>query len=72
MDGFGIFGMYGETGEILKNSDLDECHGHSHEIEWDGEKVPMYHYHSTAEFPYTVGCFRGSVDYSGIEGLVKL
>ena len=23
----------------------------------------MYHYHLNREFPYSVGCFRGSVDY---------
>ena len=36
-DGFGIFGVYGEDGELLSTADLDECHGHTHEIEWDGE-----------------------------------
>src|SRR3546814_15494842 len=35
-DGFGIFGHYGEDGETLTNDDLDECHGHTHEIEGDG------------------------------------
>ena len=60
LDGFGIFGHYGENGETLTNDDLDECHGHTHEIEWDGETVEMYHYHATFEFPYTVGCFRGT------------
>jgi hypothetical protein len=60
LDGFGIFGHYGEDGEVLTNEDLDECHGHTHEIEWDGETVEMYHYHATYEFPYTIGCFRGT------------
>jgi len=60
LDGFGIFGHLGEDGEVLTNEDLDECHGHTHEIEWDGETVEMYHYHATYEFPYTIGCFRGS------------
>ena len=32
----------------------------NHEITWDGEKVTMYHYHATHEFPYTVGCYRGT------------
>jgi YHYH protein len=59
-DGFGIYGHYGEDGEVLTNEDLDECHGHTHEIEWDGEPAEMYHYHATYEFPYTVGCFRGT------------
>ncbi|HKI54776.1 MAG TPA: YHYH protein [Anaerolineales bacterium] len=59
-DGFGIYGFYGEDGEELTNSDLDECHGHTHVIEWDGQLVEMYHYHATREFPYVVGCFRGT------------
>lgn len=59
-DGFGIYGYYGEDGKELTNADLDECHGHTHAIEWDGQVVEMYHYHATHEFPYTVGCFKGN------------
>jgi YHYH protein len=59
-DGFGIYGPRGEAGVSLRNEDLDECHGHTHTIEWDGASVEMYHYHATAQFPYTVGCFRGT------------
>ncbi|MGE3270560.1 MAG: YHYH protein [Chloroflexota bacterium] len=58
-DGFGIYGYRGETGEELTNADLDECHGHTHAIEWDGQVVEMFHYHATREYPYTVGCYRG-------------
>ena len=57
-DGFGIFGVFGEDGVLLSTADLDECHGHTHEIEWDGGNVEMYHYHFTPDFPYTVSCFR--------------
>ena len=59
-DGFGIYGHLGEDGQDLTNADLDECHGHTHLIEWAGQQVMMYHYHATWEFPYTVGCFRGT------------
>lgn len=59
-DGFGIFGKRGENGTLLKNADLDDCHGHTHLIEWDGKKISMYHYHATWEYPYTVGCFKGT------------
>ncbi|MFN8413921.1 MAG: YHYH protein [Anaerolineales bacterium] len=59
-DGFGIYGYYGENGEELTNADLDECHGHTHMIEWNGQMVMMYHYHATHEFPYVVGCFHGT------------
>lgn len=59
-DGFGIYGRYGENGATLTNADLDECHGHAHEIEWDGVVRVMYHYHATWEYPYTLGCYRGT------------
>ena len=45
---------------MLTNADLDECHGHTHAIAWDGRTVTMYHYHATWEFPYVLGCFRGT------------
>lgn len=58
-DGFGIYGPYGADGKELTNADLDECHGITSEVEWDGQKVTIYHYVATREFPYVVGCFRG-------------
>ncbi len=60
LDGFGIYGKYGEDGKLLTNDDLDEFHGHTHTIEWDGKMVNMYHYHATNEFPYSIGAFRGT------------
>jgi hypothetical protein len=60
LDGFGIYGRHGEGGALLANADLDECHGHTHAIDWDGARVALYHYHATWEYPYTVGCFRGT------------
>lgn len=60
LDGFGIYGYRGEDGHDLTNADLDACHGHTHEINWDGKKTVMYHYHATHEYPYTVGCFMGT------------
>ena len=59
LDGFPIYGKRGEDGAELSNDDLDVCHGHTHKVKLDGEKVKTYHYHGTSEFPYTVGCFRG-------------
>ncbi|MBI1881016.1 MAG: YHYH protein [Chloroflexi bacterium] len=69
-DGFGIYGHRGENGQTLTNADLDECHGHTHTLEWDGQMVEMYHYHATWEFPYTVGCYRGAsiVDLRALMG----
>ncbi len=63
LDGFGIHGRYGEDGDPVTNADLDECHGHTHTITWEGQEVAMYHYHATWEFPYTVSCFRGDLAF---------
>ncbi|MBX3036892.1 MAG: YHYH protein [Anaerolineales bacterium] len=67
-DGFGIYGYYDEDGTEITNADLDECHGHVGVIEWDGQSVEMYHYHATREFPYTVGCFKGTPSVRSIGG----
>lgn len=60
LDGFGVYGPRGEGGVPVTNDDLDECHGHTHEIEWDGERKEMFHYHVNNEYPYSVGCYRGT------------
>jgi hypothetical protein len=59
LDGYGVFGQFGEGGRRLANGDLDACHGHTHAILWDGQMRAMYHYHMTREYPYSVGCFHG-------------
>jgi hypothetical protein len=59
-DGFGIYSMYDAHGRKLADADLDECHGRTSEILWDGTRVSMYHYVLTREYPYTIGCFRGT------------
>lgn len=61
VDGFPIFGPKGENGIPLSNADLDACHGHTHEVEIEGRRVNTYHYHFTAEYPYSVGCLVGRV-----------
>lgn len=60
LDGFGIYGPYGEDGKLLSSKDLDECHGHTHPILWDGVMINLYHYHWTYDFPYNIGCFKGT------------
>lgn len=67
-DGFGIYGYYGEDGSEVTNADLDECHGHIHMTDWDGQLVEMYHYHATHEFPYVVGCFHGTPSVRTLSG----
>ncbi len=59
-DGFGLYGNLGEDGVSLTNADLDECHGHSHALTINGQTVTQYHYHATTEYPYTVGCYKGT------------
>jgi hypothetical protein len=59
LDGFPIYGPRDDDGDELSNNDLDVCHGHTHKVKVDGEMVRTYHYHGTAEYPYTVGCLRG-------------
>ncbi len=56
LDGFGIY-KYPET---VQNSDLDSCHGETSVVEWNGASREIYHYVITDEFPYTLGCYRGS------------
>lgn len=66
LDGFGIYGPRAADGTILTNADLDECHGTTSEVDWDGQRVTMYHYVATYEYPYTLGCYRGTpVQLSG-------
>lgn len=61
LDGFGIYGEIDySTGKVLHDSDLDACHGTTSPVLWHGQLVNMYHYVLTAEFPYTIGCFRGT------------
>ena len=57
-DGFGLYGRYSQGG--LVPTDLDQCHGHTHEI--DG--VMTYHYHLTDGFPWPTGCYKGCPEVS--------
>lgn len=62
LDGFGIYGMKdASTGRILHDTDLDACHGTTSTVLWNGKPTKIYHYVLTAEYPYTIGCFRGYV-----------
>lgn len=59
-DGFGIYIERDANGRLLTNANLDDCHGRTGEVIWDGAVVEMYHYVATAEYPYVIGCYRGS------------
>jgi hypothetical protein len=60
LDGFPIFGPRDPDGTRLTNDDLDKCHGQTSRVRYQGEMQRIYHYNATLEFPYTVGCFRGT------------
>jgi hypothetical protein len=52
LEGFGLYGHYGEDDRMLSNAALDACHGHAHTLDWDGARRDLYHYHLTPEYPY--------------------
>lgn len=60
LDGFGIYGPRSLGGKEVTNDQLDVCHGHSHKLTVKGKKKTVYHYHTTNQYPYTLGCFRGT------------
>lgn len=61
LDGFGIYSGYDANGAEISTADLDECHGTTSPVVWDGKKVSMYHYVLTKDYPYTIGCFKGNI-----------
>ena len=64
-DGLGIYGPRNAKGRELTNADLDECHGTTSKVVFNGRRQRIYHYVATTEFPYTVGCFRGTSTVQG-------
>jgi hypothetical protein len=59
-DGFPIVVERDASGALPTNADLDECHGRTSPIQLNGKVVTMYHYSATLEFPYFIGCYRGT------------
>ena len=66
LDGFGIYGPRGVDGKEITNAQLDECHGMTSPVLWDGKIQNIYHYVLNSEYPYSVGCFRGFVDPASV------
>ncbi len=60
LDGFPIYGPRDTNGRLLADADLDACHGHVGWVTLRGKRVRIYHYNATLEYPYTLGCFRGT------------
>jgi len=52
-DGFPIYSAWDDNGDWIDNTKLDACHGYTPE---DG----TYRYIANDEFPYIIGCFRGT------------
>lgn len=59
LDGYGIYGPW-YNGKVLTTADLDQCHGITSVVNWHGVNTSIYHYVSTYDFPYTVGCYHGT------------
>jgi YHYH protein len=59
-DGFPIVVERDASGALPTNADLDECHGRTSPILLDGTVVTLYHYSATLEFPYSIGCYKGT------------
>lgn len=60
LDGYPITGALVSPGSTLTTRDLDVCHGIVGPVTQDDATVITYHYVLTADFPYSVGCFRGT------------
>lgn len=60
LDGFGIYSMRDAAGHELRSKDLDACHGITSTVMWNGKPTRIYHYVMTRDYPYTIGCFRGT------------
>ncbi len=60
LDGFGIYVERDASGNLPSDADLDACHGRTSTVMWDGQLTEMYHYDVTLEYPYLVGCYRGT------------
>lgn len=65
-DGFPIYGPRGAHGKLMTDADLDKCHGKTSKVKFNGKRRRIYHYVATLEYPYTVGCFRGTEIASGV------
>ena len=66
VDGYGIYVERDASGALLKNTDLDACHGRRSRVMWNGKMTDIYHYVATIEYPYTVGCLRGTPISTGV------
>lgn len=59
-DGFGIYIVRNSSGKFLANNKLDKCHGRTAKVKFNGKKKKIYHYVINDEYPYILGCFKGT------------
>jgi hypothetical protein len=69
LDGFPITGPRGPDGKEWTNADLDICHGRESVLDIPNGRGGFvrkltYHYVLNREYPHSVGCFRGKVNYN--------
>jgi hypothetical protein len=74
LDGFPITGPRGPDGKEWTNADLDICHGRESVLDIPNGRGGFvrkltYHYVLNREYPHSVGCFRGKVNYNQALGL---
>ncbi|WP_127901625.1 YHYH protein [Solirhodobacter olei] len=60
LDGFGIYSLRDAKGHLMTDAKLDACHGTTSTVMWNGKPTRIYHYVMTDEYPYSIGCFRGT------------
>ena len=73
LDGFPITGPRGPDGTDYTNADLDICHGTTSVLDIPNGaggfvRKLTYHYVLNREYPHSVGCFRGKVNYKAALG----
>lgn len=73
LDAFYITGPRAADGRMLTNAELDECHGTISEVTMPNSTLKTtYHYVLNNEYSYSVGCFRGTVNYFKALGSVDM
>jgi len=60
IDGFGVYGPRGANGKWITNAQLDVCHGMTSKVWFNGKYQSIYHYVLNNQYPYSIGCFRGT------------
>lgn len=55
-----LYSAAGVVGASSSNCSGVFPNGRTSTVLWDGVEQEIYHYSATLEYPYTIGCFRGS------------